>query len=162
MIAAPTLTHFGVQPIVAHMFVFYSALLSAITPPVALAAYAGAAISGGSVMKTGVIASKLGFVKFLVPYMFVYNPAFLMIGSPVFIVWSFITGIVGTIALVVALEGYYMTRMNVFNRLIFSALGLAALVPEIKSDLVGIIVFGILTWFDYKKTKTEKPGKKGR
>ena len=107
MIAAPTLTHFGVQPIVAHMFVFYSALLSAITPPVALAAYAGAAISGGSVMKTGVIASKLGFVKVLVPYMFVYNAAFLMIGSPLFIAWSFITGVVGTIALVVALEGYY-------------------------------------------------------
>lgn len=158
MIAAPTLTHFGIQPIVAHMFVFYSALLSAITPPVALAAYAGAAISGGSVMKTGVIASKLGFVKFLVPYMFVYNAAFLMIGSPLFIAWSFITGVAGTVALVVALEGYYITRMDAVNRLIFAAAGLAALVPEIKSDLVGMVLFGIFTWMNYKKAQTEKPG----
>ena len=158
MIAAPTLTHFGVQPMVAHMFVFYSALLSAITPPVALAAYAGAAISGGNVMKTGIIASKLGFVKFLVPYMFVYNAAFLMIGSPLFIAWSFITGVVGTIALVVALEGYFITRLDAFNRLIFAALGLAALVPEIISDLVGMALFVIFTWMNYKKAQTEKPG----
>jgi len=157
MIAAPTLTHFGVQPMVAHMFVFYSALLSAITPPVALAAYAGAAISGGSVMQTGIIASKLGFVKFLVPYMFVFNPAFLMIGSPLFIAWSFITGVVGTIALVVALEGYYITRLDALNRLVFAALGLAALVPEIKSDLVGMVLFGIFTWINYKKAQSEKP-----
>ena len=138
------------------MFVFYSALLSAITPPVALAAYAGAAISGGSVMRTGVIASKLGFVKFLVPYMFVYNAAFLMIGSPLFIAWSFITGVAGTIALVVALEGYYITRMDGINRLIFAAVGLAALVPEIKSDLVGMVLFGILTWMNFKKSQSEK------
>jgi len=157
MIAAPTLTHFGVKPIVAHMFVFYSALLSAITPPVALAAYAGAAISGGNVMTTGIIASKLGFVKFLVPYMFVYNAAFLMIGTPVFIAWSFITGVVGTIALVVALEGYYVTRLSHWHRLIFAVVGLAALVPEIKSDLVGMVFFAAFTWINYKRARTEHP-----
>ena len=108
-------------------------------------------------MKTGIIASKLGFVKFLVPYMFVYNAAFLMIGSPLFIAWSFITGVVGTIALVVALEGYFITRLDAVNRLIFAALGLAALVPEIRSDLVGMVLFVIFTWMNYKKAQAEKP-----
>ena len=153
MIAAPTLTHFGIAPIVAHMFVFYSALLSAITPPVALAAYAGAAISGGDVMKTGIIASKLGFVKFLVPYMFVYNAAFLMIGHPLFVAWSFVTGIVGTIALVVALEGYFLTRLAPVHRLIFAVAGLTALVPELKSDIAGLVLFAVFTWLNYRKAQ---------
>ncbi len=153
MIAAPTLTHFGIEPIVAHMFVFYSALLSAITPPVALAAYAGAAISGGDVMKTGIIASKLGFVKFLVPYMFVYNAAFLMIGHPLFVAWSFVTGIVGTIALVVALEGYFLTQLPLVHRLFFAIAGLTALMPELNSDVVGLAIFAVLTWLNYRKSK---------
>jgi len=135
------------------MFVFYSALLSAITPPVALAAYAGAAISGGSVMATGVIASKLGFVKFLVPYMFVYNAAFLMIGHPLFVAWSFVTGIVGTIALVVALEGYFLTQLALVHRLLFAAAGLTSLMPELRSDLMGLALFAVLTWFNYRKLK---------
>jgi len=150
MIAAPTLTHFGIKPIVAHMFVFYSALLSAITPPVALAAYAGAAISGGRVMMTGVIASKLGIVKFLVPYIFVYNAAFLMIGPPAFVVWSFITGVVGTLALVFAMEGYFFSRLSGWQRIIFLILGLCTFVPEIKSDLVGLVLFAVFGWLNYK------------
>jgi len=148
MIAAPTLTHFGIEPIVAHMFVFYSALLSAITPPVALAAYAGAAISGGRVMMTGVIASKLGIVKFLVPYIFVYNAAFLMIGSPLFVIWSFTTGVVGTLALVFALEGYFFSRLNGWQRTVFLIAGLCTLVPEIKSDLVGLVLFVVFGWLN--------------
>ena len=161
MIAAPTLTHFGVKPIVAHMFVFYSALLSAITPPVALAAYAGAALSGGRVMETGVMASKLGFVKFLVPYMFVYNAAFLMIGPPLFVAWSFVTGVIGTLALVVALEGYYMTRLAVVHRIVFVVLGLATLIPEIKSDLIGVVLFAFFTWLNYKRARFEKMEESG-
>ena len=156
MIAAPTLTHFGIKPIVAHMFVFYSALLSAITPPVALAAYAGAAISGGKVMTTGIMASKLGFVKFLVPYMFVYNAAFLMIGPPLFVAWSFVTGVIGTIALVVALEGYYITRLAWLHRIVFAVLGFAALVPEVKSDLIGVALFALFTWLNHKRARAEK------
>ena len=155
LIAAPTLTQFGVEPIVAHMFVFYSALLSAITPPVALAAYAGAAIAGGSVMATGIQASKLGFVKFLVPYMFVYNAAFLMIGDPVFVIWSFFTGMVGTMGLVVAMEGYLLARVDAFPRLLFAAAGLAALVPNLATDIPGLAVFAVLAWLNYKKRGTE-------
>jgi TRAP transporter 4TM/12TM fusion protein len=154
MIAGPTLVNFGLQPIVAHMFIFYSALLSAITPPVALAAYAAASLSGGGVMATGIQASKLGFVKFLVPYMFGYNGAFLMIGSPAFVAWSFLSGIVGTIGLVVALEGYFSTRMTGLERWLFGIAGLAALVPETATDLMGLGLFATLTWMHFKKSRS--------
>lgn len=152
MIAAPTLVKFGANPVAAHMFVFYSALLSAITPPVALAAYAGAAISGGNVMKTGVIASKLGFVKFLVPYMFIYNGAFLMMGAPSFIVWSLFTGIVGTIGLVVAMEGYFYARLSTIERALFALAGVGALIPEFYSDIPSLVIFGVATWMNRKKS----------
>jgi TRAP transporter 4TM/12TM fusion protein len=156
MIAAPTLVNFGLKPIVAHMFVFYSCLLSAITPPVALAAYAAASLSGGGVMATGIHASKLGFVKFLVPYMFVYNAAFLMIGSPLFVIWSFVTGVIGTVAFVFALEGYFLHRLSVLEKIVFAACGLAALVPEMKTDLIGLAVFAVFAWLHYKRSRARK------
>lgn len=156
MIAAPTLVKFGIQPIVAHMFVFYSALLSALTPPVALAAYAGAQISGGKVMATAIHATKLGFVKFLVPYMFVFNPAFLMIGSTVFVIWSFITAVLGTISMVVAMEGYFFTNLGPLHRLIFAVAGVAAIVPEGMTDIVGLALFGIFGYLDYRKQNRTK------
>lgn len=155
MIAAPTLVNFGVQPIVAHMFVFYSALLSALTPPVALAAYAAAQISGGSVMGTAIHATKLGFVKFLVPYMFVFNPAFLMIGSMYFVVWSFFTAVLGTISMVVALEGYFFTTLSPIYRAIFAVAGLAAIVPEGHTDLIGLGLFAVFGYSNYRQRAKE-------
>ena len=98
------------------MFVFYSCLLSAITPPVALAAYAGAAIAGGNVIKTGIHAAKLGFVKYIVPFVFVYNAALLMEGNMAFILFSFATAFVGTIALSAAMEGFLLTFLSPFSQ----------------------------------------------
>jgi TRAP transporter 4TM/12TM fusion protein len=156
MIAAPTLTHLGVEPIAAHMFVFYSALLSAITPPVALAAYAGAAISGGGVMATGVLASKLGFVKFLVPYMFVYNGALLMIGEPLLVGWSFFTAILGTLALSVAMEGYLLTKFSSIDRLVVGLAGVGALIPELWTDTLSLPVLLVFTILNFRKAKKER------
>jgi TRAP-type uncharacterized transport system fused permease subunit len=153
MIAAPTLIHFGIQPIVAHMFIFYSALLSAITPPVALAAYAAAAISGGRVMVTGIIASRLGIVVFLVPYIFVYDPALLMIGSPSFVMWAFLTGVIGTLNLVFALGGYLFSRLNWWQRIIFLIAGLCAIVPQITTDIIGLGIFVVFGWLNYRKSR---------
>ena len=156
MIAAPALIRFGAEPIVAHMFVFYSALLSAITPPVALAAYAGAAIAGGRVMATGVHASKLGFVKFLVPYLFVYNSALLAIGPPAFVTWSFFTAFVGTVAFSIALEGYFLTAVAPWQRLIFVASGLMCLIPEVHSDVPGLVIFALFVWINRRAQKAQK------
>lgn len=149
MIAAPSLVKFGVDPIAAHMFIFYSALLSAITPPVALAAYAGAAISGGKVMKTGFIASQLGIISFIIPYAFAYNTSLLMHGPVATVVLSVLTATVGTLSLVVALEGFLFSRLTPLLRLLFATAGLAALTPEAITDIFGIVGICILTAYDY-------------
>lgn len=156
MVAGPTLVHFGAIPIAAHMFIFYAALLSAITPPVALAAYAGAAIAGGNIMRTGVIACKLGFIKFVVPYMFMYNAALLGIGQPAFVTWSFFTATLGTVAFSVGLEGYLFTHVSMARRLLYLVGGLLCLIPEMYSDFVGLGLCSLLIWLNYLKARKER------
>ncbi len=155
MIAAPTLIHFGANPIAAHMFVFYSALLSAITPPVALAAYAAAAIAGANVMKTGWHACRLGFITFIVPYMFIYNTALLGMGSPLFVGWSFITAAFGTVAVATGLSGYLFTHIVIWRRPLYLIAGILCLIPETYTDTIGLILASILIWVNYKKKKQE-------
>lgn len=156
MIAAPTLIHFGANPIAAHMFVFYSALLSAITPPVALAAYAGAAIAGANVMKTGWNACKLGFITFIVPYIFVYNTAILGMGSAPFVLWSFLTAVLGTVAVAMGLEGYLFTSISPWRRPFYLFAGILCLIPETITDTIGLILVSLLVWVHYRKWQAEK------
>ncbi len=156
MIAAPTLVHFGANPIAAHMFVFYSALLSSITPPVALAAYAGAAIAGANVMMTGWNACKLGFITFIVPYIFIYNTALLGMGSFSFVIWSFITAVVGTVAVAVGLEGYLLTYISRWRRPFYLLAGVLCLIPETLTDTIGLILVCLLIFLHYRKRKEEE------
>ncbi|MGQ9695464.1 MAG: TRAP transporter permease [Thermodesulfobacteriota bacterium] len=156
MIAAPTLVHFGAHPIAAHMFVFYSAILSAITPPVALAAYAGAAIAGANVMTTGWNACKLGFITFIVPYIFIYNPSLLGMGSFPFLIWSFITAVLGTVAIAMGLSGYLLTEINKWCRPFYVFSGILCLIPETITDTGGLILAGILVWLHYLKWRKER------
>lgn len=139
MIAGPMLIQLGVVPLAAHMFVFYSAMLSAITPPVALAAYAGAAISGGSVMRTGVISSRLGFVTFVVPYLFVYNPALLWQGPLWFVLFSAVTAFIGVLSVVFAFEGFMFDKLKVYNRAILLGLGLLLMHSNIMINIVCLV-----------------------
>lgn len=150
MIAAPTLIEFGVDPVAAHMFVFYSALLSAITPPVALAAFAGAAIAQGRVMLTAVNASKLGIVIFIIPYMFVYNTSLLLAGPVYMIVISIITALIGAVSLTVAIEGYMWQKTTPLIRILFFITGLATLWPEISTDIIGVTGFAALCFFNFR------------
>lgn len=151
MVAAPALVKLGAAPLVAHMFVFYSSLLSAITPPVALAAYAGAAIAGGGVMMTGVHATRLGFVKFLVPYMFAYNPALLMMGAPAEVVWVIFTATLGTLALAVAFEGYCYGLLSPPLRALFAAAGITMMVPEKLTDLAGLALGAVVLLVSWQR-----------
>ncbi len=144
MIAAPSLTQLGVEPIAAHMFVFYSALLSAITPPVALAAYAGSAISGGAMMRTAVIATKLGFVSFIVPYLFVYNTALLGLGSASAVVWTFTTGILGVVTMAIAFQGYLFEKLRFHVRIAMALVGMAILHHSIPLNAVAIVMAVVL------------------
>ncbi|CAB1060234.1 TRAP-type uncharacterized transport system, fused permease component [Olavius sp. associated proteobacterium Delta 1] len=153
MIAAPSLIKVGLSPISAHMFVFYSCLLSAITPPVALAAYAGAAIAEANVIKTGVNAAKLGFVKYIVPFVFVYNAALLMEGSAAFIIFSFATAFVGTIALSAAMEGFLLTFLSPLSRLAIFAGSVLLLISHIPTDIAGVVLLAIGVAQNYRSSK---------
>lgn len=162
--AAPALASFDVPILVAHMFVFYFGLFANITPPVALAAFAGAGIAGGDPMKTGFQSLKLALAGFIVPFLFVYNPAMLMIDvtgvattARTFALPSFwtiasvtITSIVGIIALSAAVEGYLKAPLAWWLRLVLAAGALLLIVPEGSSDLVGALILAAvfaLNWF---------------
>ncbi|WP_134702744.1 TRAP transporter permease [Ammoniphilus sp. YIM 78166] len=152
--AAPVLAEFGVPVLVAHLFVFYFGIFANITPPVALAAFAGAGISGGDPMKTGFQSLKLALAGFIVPYLFVYNPTMLMIDTtglamnakefplpPVLdIIAVTFTSFLGVIALSAAVEGYFKSRFNWLTRLILGAGALLMIIPEGSTDIIGLVI----------------------
>ncbi len=155
MIAAPSLVSIGLKPIVAHMFVFYSCLLSAITPPVALAAYAGAAIAGAPVMRTGVIAAKLGFVKYVVPFVFAYNAALLMDGSVLFVTLSFLTALAGTIGLSATFERYLFTILSPLTLVILLAGSVLLLISSLFTDLAGALLLAVAVFLNYRDKRAQ-------
>lgn len=171
-IAAPaiiTLLMLGTEPgaavplvvaLSAHLFVFFFGIVADITPPVALAAFAASGISGGDPIKSGVTSSKLAIAAFIIPYMFVFNPALLMIGSSVFeIVWVVFTALIGMIAIGAGMIGYWYRTCNWFERLVSLATGLLLIFPETLTDIIGLVMFGILLAIQYK-TKYHDGNKK--
>ncbi|WP_280568829.1 TRAP transporter permease [Chromohalobacter sp. 296-RDG] len=130
---------------VAHMFVFYFGLFANLTPPVALAAYAGAGISGGSPNATGFQAMKLAVAGFVVPYMFVFAHSMLMIDATLSnILWVIVTGVVGVLLLAVAVEGYLRRPLNPFWRLLAAIGALTLIYPGLLSDVVGAAITVVL------------------
>lgn len=138
-IAAPALLHLGVPTMAAHMFAFYFGIIADVTPPVALAAYAGSGIAKGDPMKTAFNASKLAIAAFLVPYMFVMSPALLMINAtlPV-VIRVMVTAIVGMVGIGAAVEGYLFTNVTLPERLVLLAGGLLMLDPGAFTDFIGL------------------------
>lgn len=151
MIGAPVLVELGVLPLSAHFFVFGSALLSSITPPVALAAYAGAAIAGADPLRTGLVACRVGFVKFLIPYMYAFNAALLMVGPPMEVVFSTVTATVGTLVLVASLEGWLYEDMPLMLRVPMGIAGFALMVPEPQTDLLGLLLAVTIFWVQRRR-----------
>lgn len=167
--AAPALANFDIPILVAHMFVFYFGLFANITPPVALAAFAGAGIAGGDPMRTGFLALRLSLAGFIVPFLFVYNPAMLMIDTTDIAVnakefglpaWNVIlsitvTSIVGILALGAAVEGYFKTAMNWFWRIFLGVGALMMIVPETMTDIIGTIMVIIAIGFNIIQARKE-------
>ncbi len=147
-VVAPGLVQLGVQPLVAHFFVFYFAVISAITPPVALAAYAGGAIAGAHPMKTSVESFRFGLTAFIVPFMFFYNAALLMEGEPFVILRAGATAVIGVWLLTQAVQGWFMGPIGIVPRLLLLAAALSMIAGDIVTDLVGLgllaAVFGLV------------------
>ena len=157
--AAPGATVPLVIAISAHLFVFYFGILADVTPPVALAAFAAAGISGGDPIKTGFVASKLAIAAFVIPYMFVFNPAMLMMGAPIYeIVWVVTTAVIGMVALGAGMIGYWYRKCNWIERILAVATGILLIFPETITDVIGLTMF--VTMFVIQYLSREKEGEK--
>ncbi len=142
---APILIRMGVPAVAAHFFVFYFGIVADLTPPVALAAYAGAAIAQANPMKTALTATKLAIGAFIVPYVFALNPAMLFIDTNVWeVILICITSCVGIFAVAAALEGWLLDHMPWYQRLIIAAGGLMLIDPGIVTDFFGLALVAVI------------------
>ena len=142
---APILIRMGVPAIAAHFFVFYFGIVADLTPPVALASYAGAAIARANPMKTALTSTKLAIGAFIVPYIFALNPAMLFVDTSTFeVILIIITSVVGMFAISAALEGYIFTHMPWYQRVISAVGGLLLIYPGIVTDLIGMALVALM------------------
>ncbi len=153
-LVAPALVNLGIDLLAAHLFCFYGAMLSSITPPVAMAAYAAAGLANANPFRIAVTAVRFGIAAFIVPFFFVMNPALIGIGSIVTIVMAAITATVGSIAIAAAVQGWLLVRMSVIERIVFFGGGLLLMAPEIKSDLVGAVLVAASLGYQWYRRKT--------
>jgi TRAP-type uncharacterized transport system fused permease subunit len=155
---APILIKMGVPTIAAHMFVFYFGIVADITPPVALAAYAGSAIAGSNPMKTGINATKLAIAAFIVPYVFAYSPELLFVNTTVLqVILIVVTAFIGMLGVALALNGFLRGRIHWTLRLVALAGGLSLIIPGLLTDTIGLVAVGAVVAFQYLKAGKDKP-----
>ncbi len=133
----------GVDPLPAHLFIFYYAVLAGVTPPVALGAYVGAAIAGAHWFRTALTACRIGFAGFLVPFMFVYNPSLLGQGPILWVIIGFLSACIGVIALSASMIGYLIKPANFIERVLLFGAALALIDSRLTTDLIGYVLFGM-------------------
>ncbi|ASS87022.1 TRAP transporter permease [Geobacillus stearothermophilus] len=159
-IAAPAIIASGVPELAAHLFVFYFGIVADITPPVALAAFAAAGISGGSPLRTGVIATKLAISAFIIPYMFVLSPALLMIDTTVpYLIWVVFSAFIGMLAISAGMIGFWYRKLNILERAMAVVTGLLLIYPEKISDIVGLVLFAAMFAIQYAAGRRERTQK---
>ena len=146
----------GVPVLAAHMFVFYFGIIADVTPPVALAAFAGSAISGGNPLKTGINASKLAIAAFIIPYIFVLSPVILMIdATPMGLITVLVTSVIGMIGLSGAMIGCLVKPLNGFERVMLFVGGLLMIQPGLVTDIVGFLLLAFVLFLQQKRGKAE-------
>lgn len=143
MMAVPVLVKAGIPEMAANMFVLYFAVLSYVTPPVALSAYAAAGIAGSDVGKTGWVAFRLAFAGFIVPFISVYSPALLLIGTLPSIIWAIATALVGTAAVALGIEGYWRRHLPIWERILLGVSGVLLIDPGLLTDVIGFLGLGV-------------------
>jgi TRAP transporter 4TM/12TM fusion protein len=144
VLVAPALTQMGVDPLAAHLFIFFFALVSDLTPPVAPGAFVAAGIAGADMMRTAWMACRLGLAVYLLPYMFVYNPSLLLKGNPGEIILSAITAFIGVYALACGIQGYMFRSTKIHERIMLFIAAIALIKPGWMTDLGGLILLAIV------------------
>jgi TRAP transporter 4TM/12TM fusion protein len=143
VIAVPALYRLGVVPMAAHLFVLYFAALSSVTPPVALAAYAGASLAGANPMKVGWTALRLSIAGFIIPFFFVLSPEMLLVNSGFLqVAGVLVTSCIGAVALAGSLEGYLLSPASILERVLMFASAVMLIDPVVRTDIVGATILG--------------------
>jgi TRAP transporter 4TM/12TM fusion protein len=159
ILVAPALVKMGINPFAAHLFIFYFGVIANVTPPVALAAFAGAGIAEASAMKTAITASRLAIAAFLVPYVFVFSTGLILLGSGLEIALAVGTTVVGVSLLAIALTGFGLLEMTFPERVLLGASSLFLIKPGVYTDLLGLglaAFVGVHHWRKFRKRKIER------
>jgi TRAP-type uncharacterized transport system fused permease subunit len=152
----PAFAALGLPILASHLFILYYAILSGITPPVALAAYVGGSIAGASSMKTAFTACKIGLAGFLIPFMFLFNEALLGQGEPLDIAWAVITAIIGVTALAGGTIGYLVAPVYWWNRIILIGAAITLIHPSLVTDIIGVGGLAFVAVFQWAKLKKQR------
>lgn len=152
----PALIQMGLPPYTAHMFAFYYACLSLITPPVAISTYAAAGIAQSNIWLTGWTAFRLGLAGYIVPFMFVYGPSLLLVGSPLKVATTVITALIGVFFLAAGLEGYITRNLSRLERLFSLVAALLLIAPSFKTLIPGAALGGALILRGFYKSRRKK------
>jgi TRAP transporter 4TM/12TM fusion protein len=157
----PALVKMGVVTPAAHMFAFYFAILSAITPPIALAVFAAAGLAKANIWDAGWAAMRVGAAGFIVPFMFVYDPSLLMIGEWHSIIWRFVLSCVGIGLLAAGLHGYLLRAMPMWERVVAIVAAILLVVPTLWADLAGLAVLAVLIVYHLLRVHDPAPASVG-
>jgi TRAP transporter 4TM/12TM fusion protein len=163
-LVAPSLIQLGINPMAAHLFILYFGMMSMITPPVAVAAYAGAALAKADPMRTGYAAVRFGWTAFIVPFLFVASPSLILIGRPEVIAEAVITAFIGVWLASIAVVGYFVRPISWPLRVLFGIFGLLALIPAnavphgILKDVIGVVGGIVLIAYEFmhRRSATSK------
>jgi TRAP-type uncharacterized transport system fused permease subunit len=164
---APALVEVGIDRMAAHLYVLYFGMMSMITPPVAIAAFAAAGIAGANPMRTGFEAMRFGWTAYVVPVLFVASPTLLLIGPAQDIVIAIITAAMGVWLGSIAVAGHFMRPLGPLMRLLFAVAGLLALVPAgafvgaVWTDIAGVVLGAVLIAREYRATRSRADLKAG-
>jgi len=157
IVACPALIQLGITPIATHMFVFYFAILGTITPPVCLSIYVASGIAQSNWLRTAFHAMTMALPGFIIPYVFIFNNSILLMGTTLDILFSFLTTTIGIFLLAIATMGYYLTKINIIERIIAGIAAICMIFPAINTNIIGIIlIIFIFTYQKYKRRNIEK------
>jgi TRAP transporter 4TM/12TM fusion protein len=156
-LVAPGLMNMGLSVLQSHMFVFYFACMSMITPPVAIAAYAAAGLAGADANQVGFAAWKLGLAAFIVPFMFAYGPALLMVGSLAEVVFAFITASLGCVCLACAVEGRLLIDTKTWERIALLVGALLLIETGRLTDVIGAVIGAVVLFSQHMRRRSSAP-----
>jgi TRAP-type uncharacterized transport system fused permease subunit len=159
-LVAPALVEVGVLPIAAHLFILYFGMMSMITPPVAIGAFAAATLSGADPMRTGYSAMRFGWLAFIIPFMFVASPTLIMHGDPLFIIIDTLGALAAAWLVSIGIIGFYSQTLSVVERVAYCVAGLALIIPlkafegANEANIAGLILALVLLALEVRRRKT--------